>query len=82
MLAMDGTLTASIARKPHFTVWSALLLLATVCLTLIGLVTLFSASQSIYNNEFTILKKQLVWLVIALAAGVAAFVTPIERMRD
>ena len=82
MLAMDGTLTASITRKPHFTVWSALLLLATVCLTLIGLVTLFSASQSIYNNEFTILKKQLVWLVIALVAGVAAFVIPIERIRD
>ena len=39
------------------------------------------ASQSIYNNEFTILKKQLVWLVIALAAGVAAFVIPIERER-
>ena len=58
------------------------MLLAAACLTLMGLVTLFSASQSIYNNEFTILKKQLVWLVIALAAGVGTFVTSVERMRN
>ena len=77
---MDETLTASI--KGRFSVWAALVLLAAVCLTLMGLVTLFSASQSIYNNEFTILKKQLVWLVIALVAGVGTFVTSVDRMRN
>jgi cell division protein FtsW len=79
---MDGTLTAPLERKGRFTIWAALLLLGTAGLTLVGLVTLFSASQSIYNNEFTILKKQLVWLAIALAAGVGTFVTPVDRMRN
>ena len=79
---MDETLTASIEHKGRFSVWAALVLLAAACLTLMGLVTLFSASQSIYNNEFTILKKQLVWLVIALTAGVGTFVTPVDRMRN
>ena len=79
---MDGTLTAPLERKGRFTIWAALLLLGTAGLTLVGLVTLFSASQSIYNNEFTILKKQLVWLAIALAAGVGTFVTPVDKMRN
>ena len=79
---MDGTLIAPLETKGRFTLSAGLLLLAVVCLTLIGLVVLFSASQSIYNNEFTILKKQLVWLVIALAAGTAMYMVKLESMQQ
>ena len=79
---MDGTLIAPLETKGRFTLSAGVLLLAVVCLTLIGLVVLFSASQSIYNNEFTILKKQLVWLVIALAAGTAMYLVKLERMQQ
>ena len=77
---MDGTVTAPLEARGRFTLSAGLLLLSVVCLTLIGLVILFSASQSIYNNEFTILKKQIVWLVIALAAGITVYLISLEKM--
>jgi cell division protein FtsW len=80
---MDGIATAStLETRGRFTLSAGILLLSVVCLTLIGLVVLFSASQSIYNNEFTILKKQLVWLVIALAAGITVYLVSLERMQQ
>ncbi len=79
---MDGTLIAPLETKGRFTLSAGVLLLAVVYLTLVGLVILFSASQSIYNNEFTILKKQLVWLGIALVAGVTMYMVKLERMQQ
>jgi cell division protein FtsW len=79
---MDGTLSASYDRKGRITIWATLVLLAVVCLTLMGLVTLFSASHSIYNDDFSFLRKQLVWLVISLIAAFGAFIIPVERLRD
>ncbi len=79
---MDGIATTTpLEARGRFTLSAGLLLLSVVCLTLIGLVILFSASQSIYNNEFTILKKQLVWLVIALAAGITVYLVSLEKMQ-
>ena len=79
---MEGMCTASHERKGRFTLWATLILLGVSCLTMLGLVTLFSASHSIYNNEFTFLKKQLVWLVIGIAGGVAAFLMSLDKMRN
>ena len=79
---MDGIATTTpLEAQGRFTLSAGILLLSVVCLTLIGLVVLFSASQSIYNNEITILKKQLVWLVIALAAGVTVYLVSLEKMQ-
>jgi cell division protein FtsW len=79
---MDGTLSASYDRKGRISIWATLVLLGVVCLTLMGLVTLFSASHSIYNDDFSFLRKQLVWLVISLIAGFGTFIVPVERLRD
>jgi len=79
---MDGIATTTpLEARGRFTLSAGILLLSVVCLTLIGLVVLFSASQSIYNNEFTILKKQLVWLVIALASGITVYLVSLEKMQ-
>ena len=79
---MDGTLSALYDRKGRFTIWAALILLGVACLTLMGLVTLFSASHSIYNDNYSFLRKQLVWLVISLVAAFGSFIVPVERLRD
>lgn len=44
------------------------LMLIVICLTLLGLVVLFSVSQQ-YSNPTTLLQRQMIWLVIACAAG-------------
>lgn len=52
-----------------------------LALTFLGLVILFSASQSMHSDPATLLKKQLVWLVIATAAGGVAFLVNLEALR-
>lgn len=56
--------------------------LIVVALTFLGLVVLFSASQSMHSDPAILLKKQLIWLVIASGAGVFAFVINLEGLRE
>ncbi len=56
--------------------------LIVVALTFLGLVVLFSASQSMHSDPATLLKKQVIWLVIASLAGFVAFVVDLEALRD
>ncbi|MBT5380164.1 MAG: cell division protein FtsW [Opitutae bacterium] len=78
---MDGTLSASQNRKGRFTIWAALVLLGVSCLTLLGLVALFSASHSIYNDDYIFLRKQLVWIVISLVFAFGTFIISVETLR-
>lgn len=58
------------------------LILIVFGLTFLGLVTLFSVSQSMQEDPTTLLRKQLIWLVIAtLAGGVALFIN-LEVLRQ
>lgn len=58
------------------------LILIVFGLTFLGLVTLFSVSQSMQEDPTTLLRKQLIWLVIAtLAGGVALFIN-LEALRQ
>ncbi|MFP4156899.1 MAG: FtsW/RodA/SpoVE family cell cycle protein [Opitutales bacterium] len=52
-----------------------------VALTFLGLVVLFSASQSMHSDPAILLKKQLIWLVIASFAGGVAFIVNLEALR-
>ena len=56
--------------------------LIVVALTFLGLVVLFSASQSMHSDPAILLKKQLIWLVIASGAGVFAFVINLEGLSE
>jgi len=58
------------------------LCLIVVALTFLGLVVLFSASQSMYEDPTRLLQKQLIWLVIACFAGAVAFLVNLEALRD
>lgn len=53
-----------------------------IALTFLGLVILFSASQSMHDNPTTLLRKQLIWLVLASIAGAIAMVVNLEALRD
>jgi cell division protein FtsW len=52
-----------------------------VGLTFLGLVVLFSASQSMHDDPTTLLRKQLIWLVIASFAGCVALLVNLEALR-
>lgn len=56
--------------------------LIVVALTFLGLVVLFSASQSMHSDPAILLKKQLIWLVVASAAGTLAFMVNLEALRE
>ncbi len=58
------------------------LCLIVVALTFLGLVILFSATQSMYEDPMTLLRKQLTWLVIASMAGAIAFGVNLEALRE
>jgi len=51
-------------------------------LTFLGLVVLFSASQSMHEDPTTLLRKQLVWLIVATLFGIIAFVVRLEALRE
>ena len=58
------------------------LCLVVFALTILGLVILFSASQSMHEDPTTLLRKQLIWLVVASGAGAFAFLVNLEALRD
>lgn len=58
------------------------LCLIVFALTFLGLVVLFSASQSMHEDPTTLLRKQLIWLLLAAFAGGFAFLVNLEALRD
>ncbi len=50
-------------------------------LTFLGLVILFSATRSMYDDPTTLLRKQLIWLVIATFAGVVTYMVDLNKLR-
>jgi cell division protein FtsW len=59
----------------------AFVLLIVVSLTFLGLVALFSASQSMHEDSTILLRKQIIWLVIATGAGLLTMNINLERLR-
>lgn len=58
------------------------IILIVVGLTFLGLVILFSASQSMHDDPTVLLRKQLVWLVLATIAGGIAMMVNLEAIRE
>ncbi len=55
--------------------------LVVIALTLLGLVALFSASQAMHDDPSVLLRKQVTWLVIAIAAGAFTMQINLEALR-
>jgi len=53
-----------------------------VGLTFLGLVVLFSASQSMHDDPTVLLRKQLIWVVLATIAGAIAMLVNLEALRQ
>ena len=60
----------------------AFIILIVVSLTFLGLVVLYSASRSLATDPTLLLRKQLIWLGIALVACVATMFTNLSALRD
>ena len=58
------------------------IILIVLGLTFLGLVILFSASQSMHDDPTVLLKKQLTWLVLATIAGGIAMMVNLEALRE
>ena len=58
------------------------IILIVVGLTFLGLVILFSASQSMHADPTVLLRKQLIWLVLATIAGGIAMMVNLEALRE
>ena len=56
--------------------------LIVISLTFLGLVVLFSASQAMHSDPTVLLRKQLIWLVIATLAGGFAMAVNLTALRD
>ncbi len=57
------------------------IVLAVFALTLLGLVALFSATQSMHADAGVLLKRQVIWLGLALVAGVFATFINLSKTR-
>ena len=68
----------SLWRLPPAGVFFSLIV---ICLTFLGLVILFSASQAMHDDPTVLLRKQLVWLVIATLAGGLAMMINLDALR-
>jgi cell division protein FtsW len=68
----------SLWRLPPAGVFLSLIV---ICLTFLGLVILFSASQAMHDDPTVLLRKQLVWLVIATLAGGLAMMINLDTLR-
>lgn len=69
---------AAVQRK--FDVPAYVIMLVTAALTLLGILILFSVTKD-QREPFAMLFKQCLWLGVAVAAGVAAWKTPLEFLR-
>jgi len=65
-------------RGMHAGLW---LLFAVLCLTLLGLVVLSSATQGFGGSGFAFFQKQVIWLTVAMAVGLVAALVDLEWLR-
>jgi cell division protein FtsW len=68
----------SIWRMPPAGVFLCLIVLT---LTFLGLVVLFSASQAMHEDPTYLLRKQVTWLAVAVAVGLAAYAVDLDFLR-
>ena len=66
-------------RIPPAGVFIALIVIS---LTFLGLVVLFSASQAMHSDPTVLLRKQLIWLVIATLSGGFAMIVNLTALRE
>ena len=59
----------------------AFLSLIVISLTFLGLVILFSASQAMHDDPTVLLRKQLIWLVVATCSGALAMFINLDALR-
>ena len=71
-------LKSSFWRMPPAGILFALIVLS---LTFLGLVILFSATRSMYEDPTTLLRKQLIWLVLASCAGLLTYMVDLNKLR-
>jgi len=71
-------LRSSLWRLPPAGVFVSLIV---VVLTFLGLVILFSASRSMYDDPTVLLRKQVLWLGFAVVAGMIAYVVNLDALR-
>ncbi len=77
-------MNVDLAQKSYFLRLPPTGFLVVVCvlgLTLLGLVVLFSASQSMHENPAFLLRRQITWLGLALCAGAVAMFIDLEKIR-
>lgn len=58
-----------------------IIILIVAILSLLGIIILFSASQAMHSNPTTLLKKQILWLVLGLGMGFFVFKLDLEKIR-
>lgn len=58
------------------------LILIVIGLTFLGLVILFSVSQSMHEDPTALLRKQMIWLVLASIAGFVTMFINLEALRE
>ncbi len=73
------TVSYNDCRKMPFAGW--LIAAFVILLTFLGLVVLFSASRAVDSNPTELLRKQLMWLVIATLAGGFAMIVNLAALR-
>ena len=68
----------SLWRMPPAGIFLSLIV---ICLTFLGLVILFSASQAMHDDPTVLLRKQLIWLAIATLCGACAMLINLDALR-
>lgn len=70
-------------RNPlsRFPASGTIIILIVSILTLLGMVALFSASQAMHSNPFTLLSKQIIWLGVSLLIGFFVLNLDLEKIR-
>ena len=68
----------SLWRMPPAGIFLSLIV---ICLTFLGLVILFSASQAMHDDPTVLLRKQLIWLAIATLCGACSMLINLDALR-
>ena len=77
-----GTPTVSQATFWRIPLTGVFVILVVISLTFLGLVVLFSASKSMGTDPTLLLRKQLIWLVVALIACGITMSVNLTALRD
>src|SRR5690606_29170355 len=69
------------SRLPTFINPASLMLVCAVALTLLGVTILFSASSAFRSDPYFFVRRQVMWLGVALVCGFLASRVNLERLR-